>query len=298
MTSAPRADIPGTVFCAVVGASFAINTALASFSYRFGADALSVLTYRTLVAAIVLLVLLRLWRIPIVLPPGRRLQTLGLCIMMASYSYCLLGAAEHIPIALAVLTFYIYPLMVGLASAALGHERLTPGLILSLIAALIGLAFALDIGNSSLNPVGIALALVGAVLFTSVMLLNRTVVGTSDSRPVSFYMLVATFGIYAVIDLVRGEFHFPPAGDGRTAFLAVGLFYAFAIIGFFISTKRLGNTRAALVMNFEPVTSVFLGTVLLGDGMKPSQFAGAALVLSAIIFTAWKRTSSPAAPRS
>ena len=42
----------GTLLCLAVALSFAVNTALAAVAYRHGADALSVLTYRTTLAVL------------------------------------------------------------------------------------------------------------------------------------------------------------------------------------------------------------------------------------------------------
>jgi hypothetical protein len=44
--------------------------------------------------------------------------------------------------------------------------------------------------------------------------------------------------------------------------------------------------RTALIMNFEPISSVFLGTLVLGQYMTPLQLTGAAIVVGAIVFTA------------
>jgi drug/metabolite transporter (DMT)-like permease len=269
--------------------AFACNSALASVAYRSGATALSVVTYRTVFGAVVLFVLMHIWQQPLRLPLRSRVAAIGLGLLIAGYSYALLAAVERIPVALAILAFYTYPLMVGVASAVLGHERLTPAVLVALLVSLVGLGLALDIGSGQLDPIGVAFAVGAAALFTVLLLINRRLVGQSDSRAVSFHMMATAAVLYLALDLVLQRFPVPQDTTGLLAFLGVGVFHAFAFITLFIVTSRIGNTRAALIMNTEPITSVFLGTVLLGQSMKLSQLAGAALVIAAIVFTDWRR---------
>jgi probable blue pigment (indigoidine) exporter len=287
-----RSQLMGSLFCAVVAVSFAFNTVFASIAYRDGANAMSVLTYRTLLALIAVFVLLRVWRVPMYLTPRKRLAACGLGLLMATYCYGLLAAIEHMPVALAVLTFYLYPLLTGVISGLLGYERLTPGLIVALVAGFVGLAFALDIGGGGLNLTGFALAGSGALLMTLMVFLNNKVAAGEDSRRITLYVLSTATLAYLVIDLVLGEYRLPQTAEGMLAFLGVGLFFAFSIIGIFVSFSKIGMVQTTMIMNLEPVTSVFLGTVLLGQSMKLSQFGGAALVIAAVVFNSWRKRAA------
>jgi len=81
----------------------------------------------------------------------------------------------------------------------------------------------------------------------------------------------------------------PSGAIGWAAFLGVGVFYSFSIVAMFVAISWIGTVRTALIMNMEPITSVFLGIVLLGQPMSLSQLAGAAIVVGAIVFTAWHK---------
>ena len=284
-----RHPLAGIVLCLVAAASFACNTALASVAYKHGATPLSVLTYRIALGVIALFVILKLLRVPVMLPPRRRIAALGLGVILGAYSYGLLGAIPYMPVALAVLTFYLYPLFVGIASWGLGREKMTFALAGALIVAFAGLALALDMGGGTLNPVGFAHALGGAILITVLVLLNAKMVGGGDSRPVSLHMLFSGFLTYVACDLVVGAFPLPVDKVGWAAFLAVGIFYSFSIVSMFVAISWIGTVRTALIMNFEPITSIFLGTVVLGQPMSPLQLLGAAIVVGAIVFTAWHK---------
>jgi drug/metabolite transporter (DMT)-like permease len=292
MSDNSRHPLAGIFLSLAAAASFACNTALASVAYAHGATPMSVLTYRACLAAIVLFAILLAMRVKMTLPPRQRWAALGLGLLVGSYSYGLLGAVAHMPVALAVLSFYVYPLIVGLVSWALGRERMTPALGVALVVAFAGLFLALDVGGGRLSPAGFGLAFGGALLFTLVILVNNALVGGADSRPVSLHMLTVAAAFYLLIDLVLGEFPLPQGGIGVAAFLGVGVFYTFSIISMFIAVSWIGPARTSLTMNFEPITSVFLGTVVLGQAMAPLQFLGAALVIASILFVAWMRAGT------
>ena len=288
-----RRQLLGTLLCLAVALSFAVNTALAAVAYRHGADALSVLTYRTTLALIALFVILKLWRVPMTLEPGKRWIALGLGIFMGIQSYGLLGAIQFMPLALAVLTIYLNPLLMGLASWALRLERMTWALGGALVTAFAGLMLALDVWGGGLSAVGVALAAGGALSNVGVMLINRRLVGAfRDSRPVTVHMLATAALTFVAIDLVWGQLPLPADPIGWAAFLGVGAFYAFGVIGVFVAMSIIGPVRSALFANLEPIASVVIGTTLLGQAMSPLQLAGAALVLGAIVFTAWRRGKS------
>jgi len=287
--SIQRHPLAGILLCLIAAMSFAFNTALASIAYEHGATPLSVLTYRIALAVIALYVVLRIQRVPIRLAPRQRNAALALGVILGAYSYGLLGAIPYMPVALAVLTFYLYPLFVGLASWILGREKMTWALGGALIVAFSGLALALDLGGGTLNPIGFAHALGGAILITVLVLLNSKMVGSGDSRPVSLHMLFTGFLSYAVCDVIAGEFPLPVDPAGWAAYLSVGLFYSFSIVSMFIAISWIGTVRTALIMNMEPITSVFLGIMILGQPMSATQLLGAAIVVSAIVFTAWHK---------
>jgi len=281
----------GVGYIVVVPISFACNTALASVAYADGATAFSVLTTRTAMACLALFCILKLLGVSVVLPPAKRYAALAMGVMLGTYSYGLLGAIQYMPLALAVITFYIYPLLVGVASWALGYERMNWSLGGALFVAFVGLALALDVFGGTLSPIGFALAASGAVLNTVLSLINSRLVGRGgDSRAFSLHMLATGTLTYVVADLVIGGFPLPHTAIGLAAFLGVGVFYGFSIVGIFVVISWLGPARAALTQNIEPITSVFIGTVLLHQAMKPTQLLGAGLVLSAILFSAWRRT--------
>jgi drug/metabolite transporter (DMT)-like permease len=283
----------GYVLIFLVATSFAVGSTSAGVAYAGGSDALSVITMRGAIAALVLLVFMRLRGVPIALPPRKRNIALALGILLGLYSYGLLGAIEHIPVALAVLTFYTYPLFTGIVAWLIGQERMTPLTAVALVTAFVGLGLALDVTGDRLEWTGVAMAGFGALTITALLLLSSRLIGAGDSRPVTLHMLATAALGYVLASLLRGDFNLPQTSTAWLAFAAVPVFYSFSIIGFFYAAAMIGPVRTSLFMNFEPVASMTLGFLLLDQRLGPTQLLGAALVIAAI---AVARRPAPPSP--
>lgn len=295
MTETARLPAFGVILTILVAISFAVNSTLAAIAYQHGANPLSALTFRTAAAALTVLIILRVWRVPVNISGRVKLIGIGLGGFLAAYSYGVLGAIEHLPVALVVLTFYLYPMLTGFGAWITGQEPITPRQVIALLAAFAGLALALDVFGQSLSLTGIAMAAGAAVIITVMMLIMAPLVKGRDSRPISLYMLASGACVFIILDIIAGEFALPASLEGRLAFAGVGAFYSFSIIGIFVAISKIGPVRVALLMNVEPLSSVILGVAVLGQVLTPIQFLGAAIVLAAITFAAFAKAGAKAA---
>jgi drug/metabolite transporter (DMT)-like permease len=96
------------------------------------------------------------------------------------------------------------------------------------------------------------------------------------------YMQATALAVFVAACVATGAVHFPKTLPGWSGLAAVGPFYAFALIGLFAATARLGPARVGFFMNFEPVAAVLLAALILGQTLAPVQLAGAALVTGAL----------------
>ena len=264
--------------------SYAIGSTSARIAYEAGSDALSVSSARTMIAAIVLFLFLRARGVRLVLARRERVTALLLGPLLASYSFCLYAAIGFIPVALGVLTFYTFPLLSGIFSWALGTARPTRRTGAALVVAFLGLLLALDIvGGTRLDPRGIALALLGATLLASLLLATQRLFPPGDSRPRTLHILASAALCFLVICVLSGHFALPRTPTGSVAFATSLACYCVAVVCMFAASATLGPVKTGLLMNLEPVASMLLGVVVLGQELRPIQLLGAALVLGAIL---------------
>ena len=56
---------------------------------------------------------------------------------------------------------------------------------------------------------------------------------------------------------------------------------------FFVAIAYIGAVRTSLTMNLEPVASIVVGFVILGQLFTPRQLIGAAIVIASVTAVKW-----------
>ena len=225
--------------------------------------------------------------------PQSARASLGLAIVAAAVlNLSVFVAFQRTAIALALLAFYTYPVMVAAVSAALGHERLDGSRRLALGLAVIGMAAVVAGGlqpgsGVTVDVLGVGLALVAAACQTTFVVASRGYASVRTDEAMGS-ILAGSAAIAIVVALaVNGPaaVALPLTQPALLALLAaVGLFAA-ALPSFLFLTgiRRLGPIRAGILMLWEPVVGIVLAAVLLGQVVSPVQVAGGATILIAAI---------------
>jgi drug/metabolite transporter (DMT)-like permease len=190
VASHPRAWVGITVAVAAA-AAFALANTSASVAYHGGSNALTVAATRFLVPTAALVVWLRASGVSLVLPKRDAFVAASLGVLTALYSWALLRSFSSIPFALAVLIFYLFPLMAAVIVAGFGWEKFGWKTGAAIVLAFAGLALALDVRGSNLNTEGVALAVFAALGLAVVIVVSSRVFGTGDARPLTLYMAAA-----------------------------------------------------------------------------------------------------------
>jgi drug/metabolite transporter (DMT)-like permease len=275
----------GVVVALAAGAAYAVANTSANIAYQGGSNAMTVAATRFLVPAIALFVWMRLDGVSLRLPKRDTIIAILLGFVTALYTWALLRSFNALPFALAVLTFYLFPLIAAILVAVLGWEKFIWRTGAAIALALIGLALALDVRGGSLDAGGITLALLAAVGLAVVIVVSSRMFGAGDARPVTFYMAAGASALLLVICAASGELALPQTGTGWVAFAASSVVYGFAMIAFFIAVSMIGPVRTSLLSYADAVISAGLGVAVLGQALTLVQVAGIALVIVALVGT-------------
>ncbi len=284
----------GVALTLTVAASFALNSVLSALAYTGGSNAVSVITVRNVVAFAILYTILRTQGVAIALPTRQRTAALASGLLMALYSYGLLGAFEYMPVALAVITFYTYPILVAATGWISGREAFHPQHAIALVAAFSGLVLALDIWGARPHPLGLALAIMAACGLTVLLMISTRVRGDSDSRPITLHMLATTTVTYLVVSAVLGNFALPHTVPGWVGFVGTLITYTYSVVFMFVALSMIGPLRTSLTMNIEPVITVILGYLILAQELNLLQMLGIAIVLVAVVAVEALKPDAPA----
>ena len=282
LISRPRARVGITVALAAA-AGFALANTSASVAYQGGSNPLTVAATRFLMPTAALIVWLRVSNVSLVLPKYEAFAAASLGVVTALYTWALLRSFSSIPFALAVLIFYLFPLMAAVIVASFGWEKFAWQTGAAIVVALAGLAMALDVHGGNLNAVGVALAFFAAIGLAVVVAVSSHIFGRGDARPLTLYMAAVAGIVLLILCAVSGDFALPHTAPGWIGFLAAATLYGFAMIAFFIAMTMIGPVRASLLSYADALISAGLGVVVLGQALTIFQIGGIALVILALI---------------
>lgn len=281
------ASIGGYLVVLVSALAFAGNNALTVVAYEGGATPLTLITFRMIFTLAALAAILWLMGATIRLPARERYAALALGALNGTMAYCLVSAFHHIAVGLAVLVFYLYPVFTGLGAWLTGQERLNRGLVVGLAGGFVGLALAIEVTGEVGNTTGLLFAAAAAVMMAVTALLSARYMSTGNARAVILHMHISSSALFVVISLIAGHLALPTTTQSWAGLGGVLVLYTLAVTAFFSGIAYVGAVRASLVMNLEPVASITLGFVLLGQLLTPRQLLGAAIVIAAVTAVKW-----------
>ena len=280
----------GALLCLASAAAFGAMGIFGKLAYEEGATVGTLLATRFALAAAVF------WLVMLATGTLGELRTLarrdaGLAVALGALGYgaqagCYFLALDRLDASLLSLVLYTFPVMVAVAAIALGRERFSARTALALTVASAGLVLVLaGAAAGALDPLGTALALGAAVVYTTYILSSE---GVSERvSPVILSTLVCTGAAVTLTlaGLVTGDLAFGPVSATGLGWLAgIALVSTVVAIGlFFAGLRRVGPTAAAILSTLEPVVTVMLAFVVFGESLGPAQLLGGALVLCAVL---------------
>jgi drug/metabolite transporter (DMT)-like permease len=273
----------GIVVALAAAAGYALANASANVAYHGGSNALAVAATRFIAPTVGLIVWLQLSGVSLVLPKRDAIVAALLGVVTALYTWALLRSFSSIPFALAILIFYLFPLIAAVIVAVLGWEKFAWQTGAAILLALVGLALALDIRSGNLDALGFGLAFLAALGLAVVIVVSSRIIGKGDARPPTLYMAVAAGAVLFVLCAASRDFALPNSPSGWFGFVAAAGFYGFAMIAFFIALSMIGPVRASLLSYADAVISAALGVIVLGQTLTLLQVGGIALVIVALI---------------
>lgn len=267
----------------IAATSFAVSDALAKLVFADGGDVLTLALIRGIVGLGILFVYLRVG--PPLKPDTARTRTIALLLglLFAAVVYGLFEAIALITVPIAVLTYFIYPLLTGIGGWLFGVERLSWQGALAAAVAFLGLALMIGAYPQHLSALGIAFAL-GAALSRAVFLLvARAELQQADPRLTTWNSLISSTAAFAIAALLTASWQPPHGGAGWIAVLVVSVATASGILMLYVSTSRIGPFRTAVIMNLEPLLASLVSVPLLGEVILPLQALGGAIMLGALV---------------
>jgi drug/metabolite transporter (DMT)-like permease len=280
----------GTLMCLGSGAAFGAMAVFGKLAYGDGATVGTLLAVRFVLAAGLF------WALVLAGGAGQEVRALagrdiGVGLAMGGCGYalqagCYFAALERIDASLLSLLLYTFPAIVAGAAVALGRERMDGRRLAALGLAFGGLGLVVaGAGAGALDPVGAALGLGAAVVYSTYILVSDGIVARVRPRVLAALVCTGAAASLTVGSALLGELRpgeLTAAGWGWLACLAVVSTVA-SISLFFAGLRRVGPTTASILATVEPLVTVLLAFLVFGETLGVVQVVGGGLVLAAVL---------------
>lgn len=289
-----RDKFAGVLLIAVSASAFGAMAIFARFAYASGADVYGLLAVRFVVASVALAAVMR-WR-GVRLPGWRRVAALAAMggIGYVGQSFCFFMALNHAQASLVALLLYLYPVFVTVMAAVFLKEKLTGAAVTALVLCSVGAG--LTVGGGEGSALGIGLGLASALIYSIYIVVGARLTPGVDPLATTTVVCVAASVVYVAIGAIRMQAGLPPQlpGDagGWLALVAIALLSTVvAILTFFAGLQRLGAAQASMLSTLEPVVTVVLAALLLGEQIGVAQAVGGGLILAGVLWLTRKGTA-------
>ncbi len=263
---------------------FSVSTVTVSMAFRDGLDINTANAVRHTIAAGLLFILMRIRGRSIRLVSRQRFAALGLGLPLFLTGFGYLGAIQYIPVSVAVLIFYTFPLMVALISRIVEQNPITFVKIVAILSAFIGLALALGVDRGIvLDWRGIAFALLGAVGAASLITISNHALQKTDTEAMNLHAITVAAILFVIFAVAKGGSVPEIAWGGGGKVSLAGIVLAIGFLTMFAGIARIGSVKSAMLLNVEPLMTIGLAVGLLAERLTPMQVLGAILVTGAII---------------
>lgn len=270
--------------------SMAIFGTLAPFVRSISVSSGELALYRAVLAAGIIGVFLGVTgqKIP-VKKLGRDLIVLLLSGVAMGFNWILLFEAyKYTTVSVATLSYYFAPVIVTLVSPLLFREKLTVKQIICFVMSTIGIVMITGIGESGgtgKDHIGILFGLSAAVLYASVVLLNKFIKNVAGIHRTFLQFLAAIAVLVPYVLFTGGVTVGAMNGTGWICLMIVGLVHTgVAYCMYFSALKDLPGQEAAILSYVDPLVAVLISVTVLGEAMNFWQALGGVLILG---FTLW-----------
>jgi drug/metabolite transporter (DMT)-like permease len=280
----------GAWFIVASAAGFATLGILIKLAFAGGANINTILAGRFLLAALFMLVFLRMRGTPLAISRKRSLQLVLMgAIGYGGMSMLFANSIHFLPASLTSMLLYTYPALVTVLAVLIRIEQfsLPKGLALLLCSA--GLVLLLGASFGGVQLEGVLSALGAAVIYSCYILIGNRILEDIDPLVTSLYVCTSAGLAFLGYSLATGSLVCQMSPTGWLAILGIAIFPTiFGVLGFFAGLRLIGATNASIISTLEPLITVILSAILLGERISPVQALGGGILLfGAIVLQLW-----------
>lgn len=282
MTRSPASSTLGLIMALGAAGAYGFNITFSRIAAFEGVPGPTLVTYRVLVMLAVGLVA------GLVMGGGFRvareergaMALLGLT--SAGVGLCYISSVAFIPVTVAAVLFYTFPVAIVLVSPFVTGGRLGPGLLGIALLAFTGVVLVVGPAFHDLNPIGLILA-AGASVSATAQFFAAARCRVSGTAAKVVWVQLAVLPVAAGSAMLTTGLG-PPADLMLAPWSVFFNIFGF-VLGFVMQMAALARISAVaggLVFCAEPVIASITSALVLGETLLPVQYVGGAMVVAAI----------------
>lgn len=277
----------GKLFLVLSAFFYGILPVFASVAYRGGINGVTLSFLRSFISVPVLYAMIRADKKSLHLTRKQVYDVIKLSVIGGALPIVLLYLSYNfISTGLATTLHFVYPLVIVLLSAIIYREKMSSTTLCSVLLVTVGIFMFTDL-NVNASKTGIIFALLSGIFYSFyVIYIDRSGLDRMDYIVLTFYiMLIMSVSIFIFGVVVGGiSFDFKPISWsmativslvttlGATPLLQMGIRYE-------------GASTAGIISSVEPITTIVLGAVFLGEIIGTGQIIGGSLILFGVFLS-------------
>lgn len=212
---------------------------------------------------------------------GRILLLGGVVHVLVSVFYA--ASVQRLPAALTGLIFYLYPAMVAGMAILTGWERANRTRLTALAVCFAGLVLVMGASVGAVSASGLLLGMAAAFGQACHVLLSHAILFDLPPLLTAGWSALATAGAFFLYGVLSGDLMWNMTWVAWGAVFGTALFANFIGISlFFLGMRLVGPSNASIVMNLEPVLTVVLAVLFLGETLEWEQALGGGILLGGL----------------
>jgi drug/metabolite transporter (DMT)-like permease len=264
-------------------AAFGTNIVTAQIASQAGLSGSLLVFYRVFLMLALVSAAALLWRASLAVPRAERRAVALFGVASALVGLAYLSSVAYLPVSVAAVIFYTYPVLIVLAEPLLTPAPFRPDRLAVALVAFIGVAMVVGPDLHGLDPRGLVLALLASAAAAAQFFTAAASPGTLLPAKLLWSHLII-LPVAAMVLSFTGGFLPPQAlALAPLAVLVTIIGYLLGFLTQLMALARVAPGPAGLAFCAEPVFAVSIAAVVLGERLGSLQYAGGALVVAALM---------------
>lgn len=278
----------GKLYLILSAVIYGVAPMLAKIAYAGGANGMTLTFLRALLMLPLLFVMMIVRKQSFILTRRELLNIVLLGVIGGAFSIIALYAAyDFISTGLATTLHFVYPLIIVIVSALIYKEKITKIKLAAVMLVTIGIFLFVDL-NTAADKIGVILALMSGIFYSFyVIYMDHSGIDNMDYIKLTFYLMIITSACTFVFGMFTDSIDISNMNAvGWISSAVISFLITIGAIPLFqLGVRYEGASTAGIISALEPITTILLGAVFLGENMGLVQYFGGAMMILGVIIT-------------